>query len=851
MADPLLTSMLAEAAAIDASLSLSVGDLPLREQSRGGGFSLSSGTVSRLFSVVKIDCNDSCVCFGRIGVGSAFCIRSECSVKSHVDSKMPFRGGDEVIVVIEQTAGSTAFVEPMVKVSQISPDVWSSWVTRTLPLKGWCREFQAVAASDNKMATTEDIKEDSKFFDNAETFKTPAKRKRDDKEDNPQLLGDLKSMRYERVLPADKEELENFIDYGMKTGLLTTVVAGIESNLVLMGEGLEEVAILTASRFESNETDASMLSGTIQNVKASIGSTPPALNSSFVAPTLWGTVAFIADEVMRVSDQVKISVEAFSPFKGTTQTKLGALENNVDASSKLLQLVMKTMARLAKESTTVKEDMVKLEERLRLGVGRPSTNDEESVEVLMNRLGMGGRGLSAGLETPASRASTMTPLSGEEGSRPGTTHHFATEDYRSLEKVVSDVGELKDSGSVLSSNVEGLKGVSENLSKDIRELKESAVRFDCARMLDDVRTLKEASDRTIENFKMFDKVAEDVNVLKVASEVAVVKFGNLGIRNLQECSQWVEENFPPKRYGILIDPLILLDRIYGNDEVDPITHLKEWESRQKLNIDSGSEQTSLTSMSYRRPRMFHSGRPSMSCDQNTSCLNKLKKHTVWKTGGDGMRNQIFDRMNELRRSMAAEIDDAFAGDEGGVTSKGHAIANMCLSASVTFITQLCNYVDTLFEKLHVYSKFTVETGWGLTMQVLDRIMEDLYAPKEGVANSMRGDWAPYVVLSSLRTHDVAQVYINHNFENHPAVSSEFIKFLATNSGFEKVEKLTTEVEAQKSKLALALLELAKCSSKADTASTKASEAERATNALKTRLAALEGGGGRGNGRGNG
>jgi hypothetical protein len=106
------------------------------------------------------------------------------------------------------------------------------------------------------------------------------------------------------------------------------------------------------------------------------------------------------------------------------------------------------------------------------------------------------------------------------------------------------------------------------------------------------------------------------------------------------------------------------------------------------------------------------------------------------------------------------------------------------------------------------------------------------------------------VLASLRTHDIAQVYINHNFENHPAVLSEFIKFLATNSGFEKVEKLTTEVEALKSKLASALLELGKCASKADTASTKATEAERGANALKARVAALEGGGGRGNGRGN-
>ena len=65
-----------------------------------------------------------------------------------------------------------------------------------------------------------------------------------------------------------------------------------------------------------------------------------------------------------------------------------------------------------------------------------------------------------------------------------------------------------------------------------------------------------------------------------------------------------------------------------------------------------------------------------------------------------MRNDIFEGMNVLRQSMAAEIEEAFASDVDGVTSKGHAITTMCLSASVTFVTQMCNYVDALFEKLH-------------------------------------------------------------------------------------------------------------------------------------------------------
>lgn len=36
----------------------------------------------------------------------------------------------------------------------------------------------------------------------------------------------------------------------------------------------------------------------------------------------------------------------------------------------------------------------------------------------------------------------------------------------------------------------------------------------------------------------------------------------------------VAENFTETRYGLVVDPLIILDRIFGNDEVDPMTELK-------------------------------------------------------------------------------------------------------------------------------------------------------------------------------------------------------------------------------------------------------------------------------------
>ena len=62
-------------------------------------------------------------------------------------------------------------------------------------------------------------------MDDADTFRTPGKRNREVmvlKCDNSQLMADLKEMMYCTVLPTDKKELDNLVDYGMKAGDLTT-----------------------------------------------------------------------------------------------------------------------------------------------------------------------------------------------------------------------------------------------------------------------------------------------------------------------------------------------------------------------------------------------------------------------------------------------------------------------------------------------------------------------------------------------------------------------------------------------------------------------------------------------------
>jgi hypothetical protein len=78
----------------------------------------------------------------------------------------------------------------------------------------------------------------------------------------------------------------------------------------------------------------------------------------------------------------------------------------------------------------------------------------------------------------------------------------------------------------------------------------------------------------------------------------------------------------------------------------------------------------------------------------------------------------------------------------------------------------------------------------------------------------------HVLWASFKTLDVAQVYVDSNFVNHPAISSEFIKFLATNSGSEKIEQLAATVTLMKNSLAGCVTDARTASSKSDTATTR-------------------------------
>ncbi|KAI2503869.1 hypothetical protein MHU86_10594 [Fragilaria crotonensis] len=738
----------------------------------------------KMYSVVSVSGVDRSVCFGLVGAGGAsFCIKKNCAIRSHEDMKVSFQGSAETCIFIRRggVSNSNIFSEPCVDERQVPTEVRRGWMTQQMTLGEWARAFRAVENAGDAATSVEEIKREVTFLEDTSNFRTPSKKRKEGMMNvgTEGFLDNLDFVGHVRTLPEDlTKELDDVIGGAMAKGLLTRIVARLESSMVIQGSALEAVAESVYKRFLTNERDLRTVSGAVQNVQTSVGQ-PIELDTRFDAPTLWSSTSFVAEEVIRVTNGLVAMEGDLAPLKARLETvneECGRLVKAVqsDKMLKVLVMVSTKVKEASMEIVSLKAKVSELESEVKRSkgasrkrvstVGGSSFGGGDEIDELMDMFGS--------TDVTKDRALNDSLVTPEKGEWDGRDRVRETEDLIT------------------------------NLTHDLKLL------------------------------------AADVVMLKAGAEDKSVKFAGLGWRSILDCQEWIKGNFPSHRYGLIMDPLLMLDRVFGSDDAEADSQFKTLESRVKLKIATGAEAAAIKALYFKRPRLFHKGQVSMSTDRNKSKLNKLTDHKVWKAGGEGVHTYVVQRMNLLLSTISQDIGHVLGGDP-----KAQLLATMCLNATITFVTQLLAFVDTIYDKLVVASKFTAEQGWSLTMKILDRICEDLFAPKEGVAVAMNvedpASICAHMLWSCFKTHDVMATYMEFNFENHPAISAEYVKFLATNSGFDKVERLEATVTGMKSQVDKAATDAAKARSIADGSASAASATAKALAELVKRVGKVE------------
>ncbi len=97
----------------------------------------------------------------------------------------------------------------------------------------------------------------------------------------------------------------------------------------------------------------------------------------------------------------------------------------------------------------------------------------------------------------------------------------------------------------------------------------------------------------------------------------------------------------------------------------------------------------------------------------------------------------------------------------------------------------------------------------------------------------------HLLWSCFKTHDVMTMHKEHSFENHPTISAEYVKFLATNSGYDKVEQMETLVNGIKASVDKVSVDAAKARSIANGASSQGGVLVKGLDEMMKRVSKLE------------
>jgi hypothetical protein len=202
----------------------------------------------------------------------------------------------------------------------------------------------------------------------------------------------------------------------------------LEKGLADIGAALEEANIVSREQFIGNENDTRYISVIVQNLKSGIGSSLD-LDSRFAASTVWGSVSFTSEEIIRIeSELLSIKGDTIPGIKKTATEAMSEIKSRGKTPDKIVTIVsslLEKMKQLRTEFEGIKGEAELLQVAQSAAAGkRTEASDADDLLKMLN---------------PSSfTKSPETPRSPPPMGNPDTTAAFA----HTIWQLVEDVGLL-------------------------------------------------------------------------------------------------------------------------------------------------------------------------------------------------------------------------------------------------------------------------------------------------------------------------------------------------------------------------------------------------------------------------
>ena len=666
---------------------------------------------------------------------------------------------------------SRAFCEPALSADDLAPDLLESWLSQSLPLETW-RQMFLVANTGTKANQPK-----GSALSMAEITLQSIKFEEAKVFRTPAKRVRGASEEFGEEYSPHKRILIDKMSFLEEGGDALAVLEAVESNLASTGQLLVSTMESSNRSFRDQMQSIQMLEKRIDDTASTIGSAPPSLAEAFSAPTVWGAMAEMASTL---SANQESSLERIDNIA----SQLGNFPSPVPAVFAGAQSVWDAIA---------------------VG-GRMLDNLFQGGGVALPRQIL--ESISAGVKS--SIGLELAPLLVK---------------HEGLKQLVQQV--LAHVTSKFVSSVQVQESLSARLSMVEQRLSATTVVPGGDPSVNSHQDSPKLMGNLLERIHSLEA---QLKQLKSESHEGSIKFASLGFRSITEVRAWAEKFLVPVALPFGLFPCIytILDCVGGETDNDQKL-LSNLERSKKLQLTSGAEARAIAAFEFKVPRLLHKETGS-AVKRGESHLRCLPTYDDWWNDGMGLKERLSEELPAVEHGFRAQLDDRL---EGG--SVAHSIASQAVTQSVAWVGDLSRFIDDTFESL-IRSGFTKASAWSLTTKLVHRIFHDLHAARAGVLQSFRpGDnesICAQVLWGVFKTHDVMLEYKRYKFKNHPSIASEYVKFLASNSGNDLIDKVSSRVGTVETKMK-------ELSTTVGSAQNKVSEARSLVEALSARVKKLE------------
>ena len=315
----------------------------------------------------------------------------------------------------------------------------------------------------------------------------------------------------------------------------------------------------------------------------------------------------------------------------------------------------------------------------------------------------------------------------------------------------------------------------------------------------------------------------------------VVTLGAHSFATIRDLSAWCDNIFSGAiPFGVFVDVYTVLQRIISFMDVASDSTLQEMDCRRKIQL-SADEAIAVEAFAQPLPKLFRgtSKEPSL----HHAYLPGIPSKDRWEDdiGLTGVKITISENLETVRNGVQSAIDARLDPANFSVANEPlvrelQALAREMLSYSISFVESLSTFMSSTYTRLE-NSGFTKKSSWELVSKLVHRVFaKDCHSVRSKVTEHLdaahKKSMAVGVLWGTLATHQILREYMTHGIENHPSISSEYVRFLVAHCGLSRLDKLEVRVKKVEEDVKTAVTNAATAKRTADQALTKSIEALR-------------------------